>query len=488
MRLAFVNKHKHTTSTQTDNKRSLSNHLPKQPRMRVRTVTVLVSGVDGRGDVRRVLGKARQLLDVCEEKLKMASFEVQTARVAMSDPAEWLAHWPKQEAPDAPQAKKDKQAPSASVSGGDHKHSRDHGQHTQEPAKGLPPKLREELEALDQALQEHGISFFNLGCLRSASVEEVAMVPDVLLLSPRFNMSVNVSPGDLELATALAHAVQRVACESKGGLGNFRLCASACCGQALIPFFPAGCAPTTAAAATEATAAGGVRFSVAVGLENGDLTNQAAEQARVSAKLHEALRSVMLAPLQQIEAACEDAVRAFGAASGGNLLSVSFAGVDTSFNPSLDQGMGGSVAHGLNRLADVASLSDLGALGAVARATTGIQALPVKQTGYRGLMLPVCEDRFLAALGTAQQQQQQQLTIQHLLILSSVCGVGVDTVPIPGAFDVHRLALLYLDMSGLAHRWNKPLSCRVFPVPGKEAGDMTTFDSPYLVNTSVFSL
>lgn len=34
----------------------------------------------------------------------------------------------------------------------------------------------------------------------------------------------------------------------------------------------------------------------------------------------------------------------------------------------------------------------------------------------------------------------------------------------------------------------KPLSCRLFPVPGKTGGDVTTFVNPHLCNGPVFSL
>jgi uncharacterized protein (UPF0210 family) len=37
----------------------------------------------------------------------------------------------------------------------------------------------------------------------------------------------------------------------------------------------------------------------------------------------------------------------------------------------------------------------------------------------------------------------------------------------------------------LAMRLNKPLSARLFPVPGKKAGERTEFTSPYLTNTLV---
>jgi uncharacterized protein (UPF0210 family) len=98
-------------------------------------------------------------------------------------------------------------------------------------------------------------------------------------------------------------------------------------------------------------------------------------------------------------------------------------------------------------------------------------------------MLPVCEDRRLAELsGTP------ALSMDSLLSLSSVCGVGIDTVPVPAQVEARALAQLFLDVVGLAHRWKKPLTCRVLPIPGAHAGDMSAFDSPYLVNARVFPL
>ena len=70
--------------------------------------------------------------------------------------------------------------------------------------------------------------------------------------------------------------------------------------------------------------------------------------------------------------------------------------------------------------------------------------------------------------------------------ISSVCGVGVDTVPLAGNVTTQQIASLLLDVAGLAARWNKPLSCRVFPCVGLEVGHFTSFDSPFLCNTMVF--
>ena len=125
-----------------------------------------------------------------------------------------------------------------------------------------------------------------------------------------------------------------------------------------------------------------------------------------------------------------------------------------------------------------------GTLAAAAAITTSLQSLAgIKLTGYCGLMLPVCEDRRLAELAS-----QDKLQISDIMSISGVCGVGIDTVPIPGDCSEEMLASLILDVAAVAKRWNKSLTCRVFPVPGLQQGERTTFDSPYLCNCKVLSL
>ncbi len=159
----------------------------------------------------------------------------------------------------------------------------------------------------------------------------------------------------------------------------------------------------------------------------------------------------------------------------------------SSLNPSLDED--GSVADAIECLEEVRDVfGGAGTLAAAAAITTSLQSIPdITTTGYRGLMVPVLEDRRLAELGMT-TNFNDRLSIQKLLCISSVCGVGIDTVPIPGNVSLDRLSSLILDMAALAGRWKKPLSCRVFPVPGRNAGEETTFDSPYMCNSCVFDL
>ena len=129
------------------------------------------------------------------------------------------------------------------------------------------------------------------------------------------------------------------------------------------------------------------------------------------------------------------------------------------------------MACALERLKEVKVFGGPGTLAAAAAVTTALQSLPgIQRTGYCGLMLPVCEDGRLAELAG-----DGSLRITELLSVSSVCGVGIDTVPVPGDCSEDELSSLLLDVAGIAFRWNKCLSCRVFPVPGMNAGDMTIY-------------
>ncbi|HYN90149.1 MAG TPA: DUF711 family protein, partial [Ardenticatenaceae bacterium] len=46
-------------------------------------------------------------------------------------------------------------------------------------------------------------------------------------------------------------------------------------------------------------------------------------------------------------------------------------------------------------------------------------------------------------------------------------------------------AAILLDVGALALRLAKPLTARLMPIPGKEAGDLTTFDFPYFANSTI---
>jgi MYXO-CTERM domain-containing protein len=125
-----------------------------------------------------------------------------------------------------------------------------------------------------------------------------------------------------------------------------------------------------------------------------------------------------------------------------------------------------------------APLGGSGTMTAARVITDAVQSLPVKQVGLRGLMLPVLEDARIA-----QRWAEGRLSLDSLLAYSAVCGTGLDTVPLPGSVTDAQLVRILGDVATLATKWNKPLTARLFPIAGLQAGDQTQFNNPYLVDT-----
>lgn len=105
------------------------------------------------------------------------------------------------------------------------------------------------------------------------------------------------------------------------------------------------------------------------------------------------------------------------------------------------------------------------------------------RTGFNGMMMPVLENSHLAT-----RAAQGTFGIHDLLMYSAVCGTGLDTVPLPGDSSPAQIEALLLDIAALALRLNKPLTARLMPIPGKAAGDPTSFEFPYFAPSKVMAL
>ena len=53
---------------------------------------------------------------------------------------------------------------------------------------------------------------------------------------------------------------------------------------------------------------------------------------------------------------------------------------------------------------------------------------------------------------------------------------------------IEKIVALWIYMATLAIKLDKPLSGRLFPITNKKDGEMTTFNSPYLVNCKIFTV
>jgi uncharacterized protein (UPF0210 family) len=95
----------------------------------------------------------------------------------------------------------------------------------------------------------------------------------------------------------------------------------------------------------------------------------------------------------------------------------------------------------------------------------------------------VLEDSILA-----KRAAEGTLTIKDVLLYSAVCGTGLDTIPLPGDTTSEQLIPLLLDLCALALRLDKPLTARLMPVPGKEAGDDTNFNFAFFAPSKVMAI
>jgi len=107
----------------------------------------------------------------------------------------------------------------------------------------------------------------------------------------------------------------------------------------------------------------------------------------------------------------------------------------------------------------------------------------VRAAGFNGVMFAPLEDTGLAAAGNA-----RLVTIDKLLQWSTVCGCGIDMVPVAGNALREELAALMLDTASVSSVLRKPLGVRVLPIPGAEVNELTDFNHDFLVNTRVLPL
>jgi uncharacterized protein (UPF0210 family) len=351
----------------------MSTVSPYQDLFRVRTVTCFLEIEDDdfvKDDLRGKIAKAARFLRHAERTLTQTGYTVQTVRIATNPFGEWLA---------------------------------------EDNAQGR-------LQQLDSALEEHQISFCALGCAETSQEVQRLCAP-IVAFSSKFSCSANLRQHDTDMARAAASCILQISrlggqqqtesaaggAHVKDGLGNFRFGVAAAV-KPYIPFFPAAKSVTSGNVETKK------RFKFALGLENGALARQLLAECRSIRQIPDKFRHEMNRALEPLQCLCQQL-----ADTEWN-EDVEFIGIDTSLNPSLDEG--GSVAKAIESLEEVDVFGGPGTLAAAAAVTQCLQSLPnVQHCGYSGLMLPLCEDQRLADLAS-----QGSLRLSDLLSISHVCG------------------------------------------------------------------
>jgi uncharacterized protein len=314
------------------------------------------------------------------------------------------------------------------------------------------------LQDIDALVGDHGV-ILSIGALLTHDIEDAALpawTAELVRRTKHLSASVAVASIDHSVHKHAASTAARIMIAlSKvmaAGVANFRFAAAANI-PAGTPFFPV------------AWHAGD--NSLAIGMESANLVEQVFENQPVDAE--RALRQALdraLSPIERI----------------GSDLALDterhWHGIDASPAPALDR----SIAAGIEALTNV-PFGSAATLAACATITAALKSLHVKTCGYSGLMLPVLEDRMLA-----QRAAEGRYGIRELLLYSSVCGTGLDVVPIAGDTTVETLARLLTDVAALSVRLRKPLSARLLLVPGKAAGDEVKFNDPLLTDATVMKV
>ena len=314
---------------------------------------------------------------------------------------------------------------------------------------------------LEQAAGDLGYAYVSLGPALPANLESYAAIPAALAETQNaFFSGMLTTPGreiHLPAVRAAAQVMHRAAPISPDGFANLRFAALANVPPG-SPFFPAAYHV-------------GVSPSFAIATEAADLAVQAFSGGET---LSEA-RQRLISEMEQHAAALS------GVAAGlAQKFEAAFGGIDFSLAPFPSEVL--SLGKALECLG-VPGLGRYGSLAAAAILADTMDKAQFARAGFSGLFLPVLEDAVLA-----QRASEGLLTVTDLLLYSAVCGTGLDTIPLPGDASAEQLAALLLDLAALSCRLEKPLTARLMPIPGKQAGDPTGFDFSFFANSRVMAL
>jgi len=240
-----------------------------------------------------------------------------------------------------------------------------------------------------------------------------------------------------------ARIIKTVGERSAHGQGNFNFAAIAML-KPYGPFYPGAWHP------------GGGPRSFAIGLESANVVMEVFEREHDPRTAGTILTNALAVHARAVEGA------AMKTAAGSGWT---YAGIDPTPAPGGQVSIGAAIESFIG--APFGSPGTETAAGIITRA---VKDVPVKQTGYSGLMIPVLEETVLTRRWT-----EGTYGLDSILAYSAVCAGGVDTVPLAGDTSEAAIARIIGDVATLAFKWNKPLAARLLPAPGKKAGEMTEF-------------
>jgi uncharacterized protein (UPF0210 family) len=310
---------------------------------------------------------------------------------------------------------------------------------------------------MDAIAQELKIGYVSLGPALPQLPASYAVIPEAIFVSKIVffgGVMADKARGiDVSAVRACADVIVKCASIEPNGFANLQFAALANV-EAGTPFFPAAYHHTDEPA-----------FAIAT--ESADLAVHAFENV----KTVEEARANLIREIQGHGKRLTEAAKS---------LKATFGGIDFSLAPFPSEAQ--SLGTAFERLG-IPKIGMHGSLLAAAILTEAVDQANFLHTGFSGLMMPVLEDATLA-----KRAAEGTLTIKDILLYSAVCGTGLDTIPLPGDTMAEQITPLLLDLCALALRLDKPLTARLMPIPGKKAGDETSFDFPYFAPSRVMAL
>jgi uncharacterized protein (UPF0210 family) len=322
-------------------------------------------------------------------------------------------------------------------------------------------QLLERIKSLEEETLLSGFSYLSIGHASPKFPESYELIVPVLRATESTFCSGKLLRSKNEISTfaikACAKVIQEASTISPDGFTNCRFAATANVNP-FCPFFPSAYSK-------------GSEPGFALALESADLAVSAFEKVE---SLDQA-RDTYTTALEENAHRLEKIARKLESLHG-----VRFLGLDFSTAPFPADHCSAGLA--MERIAG-AKLAGSGTLAAAAFIASALSSGNWKKVGFNGLMLPVLEDSILA-----KRASEGTLTVNDLLMVSAVCGTGLDTVPLAGDIPADYLETLLMDIAALSARLMKPLTARLLPIPGKKAGDATKFSFEYFINTKVMKL
>jgi len=310
---------------------------------------------------------------------------------------------------------------------------------------------------LEDLTRKYGVEYFNIGT--TINPKRIPLIYDAIASTSNGFCTVAISDDkriNFEAARQTARLMKRLSRISEDGFANLRF-AALFNTEPGSPFYPAAYhkGPT----------------SFAIGTENSDLVYEAFSKTKSIERAGPYLKKILTEEYKRIE---KIATRI------SKKERVRYGGIDVSIATSVSPEE--SIAYAFERLG-LGKFGEVGTLAVARTITETVRNLNIKKCGYSGLMLPVLED-----YGLAMRNNDGTYNLTNLLLYSSVCGTGLDTIPLPGDVSEKKLYALLLDIASLSIGLNKPLSARLMPVPNKKVGEMTEYDFEYFVNSRIMRI